>query len=160
VTGGAGFVGSHLVDALLAAGHKVRVLDNFTPQVHGAALTGYLPQAAELVRGNVQDVSAVHRALEGIEIVFHLAAAVGVGQSMYEIAGYVGANTQGTAVLLQELLHRRSRVQKLILASSMSVYGEGNYLCVNCGVVAPSLRSPELLKNRQWEPFCPRCGEE
>jgi len=159
VTGGAGFVGSHLVDALLAAGHRVRVLDNLAPQVHGAALTSYLSPAAELVRGGVQDAVAVHRALEGIETVFHLAAAVGVGQSMYEIAGYMSANTQGTAVLLQELLHRRTRVQKLVLASSMSVYGEGKYLCVECGVVAPCLRSPELLKNRQWDPVCPRCGE-
>jgi dTDP-L-rhamnose 4-epimerase len=159
VTGGAGFVGSHLVDALLAAGHRVRILDNFTPQVHGGAAGGYHSPAAEMVRANVQDVAAVHRALEGIEIVFHLAAAVGVGQSMYEIASYMSANTQGTAVLLQELLHRRNRVQKLILASSMSVYGEGNYLCVHCGVVAPELRSPQLLKNRQWDPPCPACGE-
>jgi len=159
VTGGAGFVGSHLVDALLAAGHEVRILDNFTPQVHGTGANGHFSREAELARGSVQDVAAVHRALEGVEIVFHLAAAVGVGQSMYEISGYVSANTLGTAVLLQELLHRRSRVQKLILASSMSVYGEGNYLCVQCGVVAPGLRSLELLKNRQWELPCPRCRE-
>src|SRR5215813_15185730 len=159
VTGGAGFVGSHLVDAVVAAGHQVRVLDSLTTQVHGDGAPDYLSLEAELVRGDTRDVAVVRRALEGIDVVFHLAAAVGVGQSMYEIAGYVSANTQGTAVLLQELLHRRSRVQKLILASSMSVYGEGSYLCAHCGVVAPELRSPELLKKRQWDPLCPMCGE-
>jgi dTDP-L-rhamnose 4-epimerase len=158
VTGGAGFVGSHLVDALLAAGHAVRVLDNLTPQVHGEDVPDYLSPEAELVCGDVRDSSAVRDALEGIEIVFHLAAAVGVGQSMYEIAQYVGANIHGTAVLLQELLGRRSRVQKLVLASSMSVYGEGKYRCAQCGETAPALRCLDQLRNRQWEMLCPRCG--
>lgn len=159
VTGGAGFVGSHLVDALLRSGYRVRVLDNLTPQVHGESVPGYLSPEAELMLGDVRDAGAVHRALEGMEIVVHLAAAVGVAQSMYEIAHYVGANTQGTAVLLQELLHRRNRVQKLVLASSMSVYGEGQYFCAECGETAPGLRSAEQLRNRQWELACPRCGK-
>jgi dTDP-L-rhamnose 4-epimerase len=159
VTGGAGFVGSHLVDALLTRGHAVRVLDNLTPQVHGEDVPDYLSPEAELVCGDVRDSAAVHDALEGIEVVFHLAAAVGVGQSMYEIEQYVGANTQGTAVLLQELLGRRSRVEKLVLASSMSVYGEGKYLCVRCGETAPPLRSLAQLQSRHWEMLCPRCGQ-
>lgn len=159
VTGGAGFVGSHLVDALLAAGHAVRVLDNLTPQVHGEDVPDYLSPEAELVCADVRDSAAVQGALEGIEVVFHLAAAVGVGQSMYEIAQYVGANTQGTAVLLQELLGRRSRVEKLVLASSMSVYGEGKYLCAQCGETAPALRSLAQLKSKQWEMLCPCCGQ-
>jgi dTDP-L-rhamnose 4-epimerase len=157
VTGGAGFVGSHLVDALLAAGHRARVLDNLAMQVHGKSTPGYLSPQAELVRGDTRDADAVRRSLEGIDIVFHLAAAVGVGQSMYEISHYVGANVQGTAVLLQELLNRKSRVRKIVLASSMSVYGEGRYVCANCGVLSPALRSAEQLRNKQWELACPEC---
>ncbi|HKD82510.1 MAG TPA: SDR family NAD(P)-dependent oxidoreductase [Candidatus Angelobacter sp.] len=157
ITGGAGFVGSHLADALLAAGHKVRVFDNLTEQVHHHDVPGYLSPEAEFVAGDVQDSSAVRRALNRIDVVFHLAAAVGVGQSMYEIERYMGANTQGTAVLLQELLHRRGQVEKLVLASSMSIYGEGKYLCERCGEVAPPLRSLDQLRTRQWEPRCPGC---
>lgn len=159
VTGGAGFVGSHLVDALLAAGHNVRVFDNLTPQVHGEKIPGYLSAEAELVKGDMRDADAVSRALEGMEVVFHLAAAVGVGQSMYEISRYMGANTQGTAILLQELLNRKNQVQKLVLASSMSIYGEGKYLCAQCGEVAPALRPAEQLKKKQWEVLCPECGD-
>lgn len=159
VTGGAGFVGSHLVDGLLAAGHKVRVFDNLTPQVHGHSVPDYLSPEAELVRGEMQDSSAVRRALDGVDTVFHMAAAVGVGQSMYEISHYMGTNTQGTAVLLQELLNRKSKVQKLVLASSMSIYGEGKYLCAQCGEVAPQLRSNEQLRAKDWEVACPACGE-
>ena len=159
VTGGAGFVGSHLVDGLLAAGHKVRVFDNLTPQVHGHSAPGYLSPEAELIRGEMQDSFAVRRALDGVDTVFHMAAAVGVGQSMYEISHYMGTNTQGTAVLLQELLDRKSKVQKLVLASSMSIYGEGKYLCAQCGEVAPQLRSNEQLRSKDWEMACPACGE-
>lgn len=159
VTGGAGFVGSHLVDALLAAGHRLRVFDNLTPQVHGDGLPEYLSTGAELVRGDMRDPDALHRALEGIEVVFNLAASVGVGQSMYEIAQYMGTNTQGTANLLQELLGRKSRVEKLIQASSMSAYGEGKYLCAQCGQMAPSLRSADQLRRRKWELECTQCGK-
>lgn len=159
VTGGAGFVGSHLVDALLKAGHKVRVFDNLSPQVHGDTLPEYLSSDAELMRGDMQDSDAVHRALDGIEVVFHLAAAVGVGQSMYEISHYMGSNTQGTAILLQEILQRRNKVEKFVLASSMSIYGEGKYLCTQCGEIAPELRGNEQLKLKQWEMMCPTCHE-
>jgi dTDP-L-rhamnose 4-epimerase len=159
ITGGAGFVGSHLADALLAAGHQVRIFDNLTGQVHPDGIPGYLPPEAEFVRGDMQDARAVGRALHGIEVVFHMAAAVGVGQSMYEIERYMGSNTQGTAVLLQNLLRGKGRVKKLVLASSMSIYGEGKYLCAHCGDVAPALRSTNQLRTRQWEPDCPACGE-
>ncbi|HEY1939644.1 MAG TPA: NAD-dependent epimerase/dehydratase family protein [Candidatus Angelobacter sp.] len=159
ITGGAGFVGSHLADALLAAGHKVRILDNLDKQVHPEGLPAYLHPEAEFVQGNMQDAAAVRGALNGIEVVFHMAAAVGVGQSMYEIEHYMGTNTQGTAVLLQELLNRKVPVEKLVLASSMSIYGEGKYLCAQYGSVAPDLRSVEQLKTKQWEPNCPTCGE-
>jgi dTDP-L-rhamnose 4-epimerase len=159
ITGGAGFVGSHLTDALLAAGHNVRVLDNLTSQVHHHGMPDYLARDAEFVRGDVQDAAAVRHALNDIHVVFHMAAAVGVGQSMYEIERYMGANTQGTAVLLQELLRRRSRVEKLVLASSMSIYGEGKYLCARCHDAAPPLRSVAQLRTKQWEPNCPVCLE-
>jgi dTDP-L-rhamnose 4-epimerase len=159
VTGGAGFVGSHLVDALLAAGHNVRIFDNLNPQVHGEGVPEYLAKEADLVVGDVLDAQAVSRVLEDIDVVYHLAAAVGVGQSMYEIAHYMGVNTQGTAVLLQELLNRKNNVEKLVIASSMSIYGEGKYLCASCGEVSPPLRSAEQLKARQWEVLCPQCEQ-
>jgi len=158
VTGGAGFVGSHLVDALLNAGHKVRVFDNLTPQVHGNQIPEYLSPNAELVIGNLCDDTAVHDALEGIEVIFHLGAVVGVGQSMYEIARYVEVNTLGTAILLQEILERKNKIDKLVLASSMSIYGEGKYVCDSCGEAAPPLRSAEQLRTRLWEVLCPECG--
>ena len=126
ITGGAGFVGSHLADALLAAGHHVRIFDNLTGQVHRDGIPEYLADGAEFIQGDVRDSAAMRRALAGVEIVFHMAAAVGVGQSMYEIEHYMGTNTQGTAVLLQQLLDSKSRVEKLVLASSMSIYGEAN----------------------------------
>lgn len=159
ITGGAGFVGSHLADALLASGYGVRVFDNLTQQVHGAGVPTYLSAQAELLLGDMRDAVQVRRALEGVDVVVHLAAAVGVGQSMYEIAHYLGANTHGTAVLLQELLDGRNWVQKLVVASSMSVYGEGRYLCAQCGAVDPALRSVTQLVRRQWEPECPRCRQ-
>jgi dTDP-L-rhamnose 4-epimerase len=161
VTGGAGFLGSHMVDALLARGHDVRVFDNLTEQVHGAAVRpGYLAKDIELMRGDMRDLEAVREALAGMDAVFHLAAAVGVGQSMYEIAHYMGANTQGTANLLQALLDGKARVEKLVVASSMSIYGEGKYRCEQCGESAPPPRPNAQLKQREWEVKCPECGRE
>ncbi|HKV91418.1 MAG TPA: NAD-dependent epimerase/dehydratase family protein [Candidatus Angelobacter sp.] len=160
ITGGAGFVGSHLADALLAAGHNVRIFDNLTEQVHPDGIPDYLSPDAEFVYGDVQDANALRRALNGIEVVFHMAAAVGVGQSMYEIERYMGTNTQGTAVLLQELLPRLDRMEKLILASSMSIYGEGKYLCAQCGDATPGPRPTVQLRVKQWEPMCPVCGSK
>src|ERR1700677_2305061 len=129
VTGGAGFVGSHLADALLRHGHQVRIFDNLTPQVHQDGWPDYLPQDLELIEGDMRDPDAVRRAVTGIDVIFHFAAAVGVGQSMYEIAHYMGSNTQGTANLLQAVLDTKLKVEKLVEASSMSIYGEGKYLC-------------------------------
>lgn len=160
ITGGAGFVGSHLADALLLAGHDVRVFDNFSPQVHGGEIPSYLSPDVELMRGDVRDADAVRRAIAGIDVVFHLAAAVGVGQSMYQIADYIAANTQGTAVLLQSLLDAKAHVEKLVVASSMSIYGEGQYLCANCGDISPGPRPSEQLAGKGWEVLCPVCGAE
>jgi len=127
ITGGAGFIGSHVADELLAAGYEVRVLDSLLAQVHGS-LQGppeYLASEVEFLQGDVRDGGAVRRALEGVGAVLHLAAAVGVGQSMYEMSHYTSTNALGTAVLLEALLEHP--VEKLVVASSMSIYGEGLY---------------------------------
>jgi dTDP-L-rhamnose 4-epimerase len=152
VTGGAGFVGSHLVDGLLAAGHTVRVLDALAAQVHGGAeRPADLARDAELVVGDVRDRTAVARALDGVEAVFHQAAAVGIGQSMYEIERYVSANSVGTAVLLEEIAARRDRIRKLVVASSMSLYGEGAYRDRRGNEVNPPPRPVAQFEERRWE---------
>jgi dTDP-L-rhamnose 4-epimerase len=162
VTGGAGFIGSYLVDALVVNGYRVRVFDSLEPQVHGTGekAPDYLNAAADLVVGDVRDRAALKQALDGIDVVFHFAAAVGVGQSMYEIQRYVDANSLGGATLLDMLANESHSVSKLVVASSMSVYGEGKYECAGCGVAYPQLRSEEQLKQRQWEMLCPGCGGE
>ncbi len=151
ITGGAGFIGSHLADDLLARGHHVRALDNLSPQVHGAAQSrpAYLADDVELVRGDVRDDAAVGQALDGIDAVFHFAAAVGVGQSMYEIAHYTSTNNLGTAVLLQALIKRP--VQRLVVASSMSLYGEGLYRASDGTSVEGHERPLEQLRAADWE---------
>jgi dTDP-L-rhamnose 4-epimerase len=162
VTGGAGFIGSFLVDALIERGHEVRIYDALVPQVHGAdqAPPPYLNRDAEFVRGDVRDRTALSRALEGIDVVFHLAAAVGVGQSMYEIEHYTSTNTLGGAVLLDILANTEQQVRKMIVASSMSIYGEGKYACADCGTVYPRLRPETQLEVRDWEMKCPHCGQD
>jgi dTDP-L-rhamnose 4-epimerase len=151
ITGGAGFIGSHLCDELLKRGYRVRVLDSLTPQVHGAGARRprYLGHDVELIVGDVRNASAVRRALQGIDAVYHFAAVVGVGQSMYEIARYTEINNLGTAVLAEALM--RKPVERLIVASSMSVYGEGLYRRADGKTVPGALRSVEQLKQRKWE---------
>lgn len=159
VTGGAGFIGSHLVDALLRDGHQVRVLDCLEAQVHEGKRPSYLNQQAEYLWGDVRDRDVLRRALKGSEAVFHEAAAVGVGQSMYQIEKYVAANVLSTAVLLDTLVNDRLGLKKLIVASSMSIYGEGQYRCARCGPVFPSLRDEAQLQRRSWEMTCPSCRQ-
>jgi dTDP-L-rhamnose 4-epimerase len=150
ITGGAGFIGSHLADELLAHGHRVQVLDNLTPQVHGGGgRPEYLSSEVELRVGDVRDPDAVARAVDGVDAVVHLAARVGVGQSMYELAEYTAANSLGTAVLLQALVDRP--VERLLLASSMSVYGEGLYRAADCSLVDGVERSRKQLERGEWE---------
>ncbi|MBV9358246.1 MAG: NAD-dependent epimerase/dehydratase family protein [Chloroflexi bacterium] len=157
ITGGAGFVGSHLADALAAAGHEVVLYDRLEPQVHDAARPTYLDPAHRLVIGDVRDAAALAPHLRAADVVFHLAARVGVAQSMYQVHEYVSANTLGFATLLQLLADHRGHVRKLVVASSMSIYGEGTYHCAEHGPVAPGLRSEAQLAERCWEPLCPRC---
>jgi dTDP-L-rhamnose 4-epimerase len=158
ITGGAGFVGSHLTDALLQQGHRVRIFDNLNPQVHGAGVPSYLAAETELMIADVRNPEALRRAVKGMDVIYHLASAVGVGQSMYEISNYMEVNTQGTANLLQVLLDGGCKVEKLIVASSMSIYGEGKYRCAICSDVAPEPRPLQQLVTRQWEMNCPKCA--
>ena len=154
ITGGAGFIGSHLADGLLAEGHQVRALDNLDPQVHpGGARPGYLDDDVELQVGDVRDHDAVRRALEGVDAVVHFAAAVGVGQSMYEIERYTSINAIGAAVLLEEVVDRRYQIGKLLVASSMSIYGEGQYRNPRTGEsgLAPGVRPESQLAGRNWD---------
>ena len=159
VTGGAGFIGSHLVDALVQHGHQVRVLDNLEAQVHEGRPPAYVNPAAEYRWADVRNRDAVRAALERIEVVFHEAAAVGVGQSMYQIEKYVAVNALGTSVLLDTIINDKVPIKKLIVASSMSIYGEGQYRCPSCGPVFPNLRPETQLAQRSWEMRCPRCRQ-
>ena len=158
VTGGAGFIGSHLVDRLVELGHTVRILDNLDPQVHpGGKKPDYLNPEAEFVAGDVRDRETVRRALQGVEVVFHEAAAVGVGQSQYRIQHYVDVNTRGTATLLDVLANEPNSVEKIVVAASMSSYGEGKARCPECGIVKPTLRPESQMAAGQWEVRCPYC---
>jgi dTDP-L-rhamnose 4-epimerase len=151
ITGGAGFIGSHLARELLGRGYGVRVLDNLSPQVHGPGRRrpDYLEADVDLHVGDVRDPDAVRRALRGVDAVYHLVAAVGVGQSMYQIAEYTSINNLGTAVLLEALIEKP--VSRLIVASSMSIYGEGLYRKADGSLVAGEDRPLEQLKRGDWE---------
>jgi dTDP-L-rhamnose 4-epimerase len=161
VTGGAGFVGSHLVDALLAAGERVRVLDNLDPLAHPCGeLPGHLDSNAEVQIGDLRDRLAVNRALEGVDRVFHLGGVVGNGESMVHVRKAVDVNAGGTATLLEAVIERRDRVRRLVAASSMVVYGDGAYRCPDHGDGAPPVRDRDRLLRREWEPVCAHCGRE
>lgn len=152
VTGGCGFIGRHVTEELLEHGYDVRILDAMIDQVHGDA-EAQVPEAAEVIRGDVRDKALVEQALEGVEGVIHLAAEVGVGQSMYEIARYVGGNDLGTAVLLEALIDRP--VKRVVVASSMSVYGEGRYRTAGNDQFGIVRRRAERIRQGQWDLVSP-----
>jgi len=162
VTGGAGFIGSHLVDELIELGYRVRVFDNLEPQAHGLnpEKPDYVNPETEFVKGDVRDTKRLEKAMADIDVIFHEASAVGSGQSLFEVSKYVGVNSLGTANLLQILINKKMKIKKLIVASSMSVYGEGKYLCSRCGVVYPPLRSTRQMKLGHWEMKCPNCSAD
>lgn len=151
ITGGAGFIGSHLADELLRAGYRVSAIDNLSPQVHGPEQRrpAYLAPEVELMVGDVRDAAAVRRALRGVDAVVHLAAMVGVGQSMYRVHDYTSVNAGGTSVLLEALAEQP--VRRLVVASSMSVYGEGLFRRPSGEVIEGHSRSLEQLKQGAWE---------
>ncbi len=157
ITGGAGFIGRHLARALRRGGHRVAIFDNFDSQVHGRGKRG--------PRRDVLDYAALKRAASRADAVVHFAAAVGVGQSQYQIKHYVDTNIGGTANLLDILARRRRKLRKLIVAGSMSSYGEGAYLCRKCGRVRPPVRTAVVVRKKKqsgkpterWEPKCPGC---
>lgn len=160
VTGGAGFIGSHLVDRLVAEGYDVTVFDNLEPQVHGdeGGLPDYYNHNARFIKGDVRDMVALEAALAGIDIVFHNAAVVGVGQALYQVSRYTDVNILGTANLLDVIVNKyRDSIKKIIVSSSMLAYGEGLYECSACGDVEVRLRKEEQLHNGSWEQHCPYC---
>ena len=161
VTGGAGFIGSHLVDALVRDGHSVKIFDSLADEVHGGRVPEHLNKDAEFIHADVCDASAVSNALDGVDAVYHLAAELGLGRSMYQVRRFVTGNDLGTAVLLEELIKRRVQIRKLVVASSMSLYGEGPYRCNNCERVSfPELRSESELSEKKWEFECEICRSQ
>jgi dTDP-L-rhamnose 4-epimerase len=161
ITGGLGFIGLALARKLLRRGMAVRLLDNLSPQIHGAVprpdLGGLREPDVELMRGDICQRRDWVAALSDVTDVVHLAAETGTGQSMYRIGDYTQTNVLGTALLLDVLANGPHQVTKLVLASSRAVYGEGAYGCGSCGWVYPPMRSLGSLQASQWEPFCPTC---
>jgi dTDP-L-rhamnose 4-epimerase len=151
ITGGAGFIGSHLADELIANGYKVKALDNLVEQVHGknCERPNYLNKEVDLIKGDIRDPETVSYALQNVDGVFHFAAMVGVGQSMYEIKEYTDVNNTGTAVLLEAII--KQKIKKLIVASSMSIYGEGLFINSKKETDNPTERSNEQFMRREWE---------
>jgi dTDP-L-rhamnose 4-epimerase len=163
ITGGAGFIGSRVARRLLALGHAVRILDNFSPQIHVTSeLPDDLRDRVELFRGDVRDAALLRGAIDGADTIVHLAAETGTGQSMYEIDRYFSVNVQATALMLDLLGNDTSGkgVKSIVVASSRAVYGEGAYLCDAHGLVYPQQRRVERMSNGQFEPQCPMCGED
>src|SRR5207302_3822716 len=158
VTGGAGFIGSFLVDELVRRGHAVTVFDNLEPQVHQGQRPDYLNPGARYVWGNVLDYEALKEVVLPAEVIFHEAALVGVGQSQYQVRRYTEVNTLGTANLLDILANHKHRCTKLLVAGSMSSYGEGLYRCAKDGPVRPPLRTEAQMAAGDWELHCPKCG--
>ena len=152
ITGGAGFIGRYVSKALIERGHRVRLLDSLIEQVHGSrTIPDGLHREAELIVGDVRDPGAVAKALRGVDAVVHLAAEVGVGQSMYAVDRYVSVNDHGTAVLFQNLIDKP--VRRVVVASSMSIYGEGLYRTVDGELVEDAVRVPRSGRDDPWDPL-------
>ena len=157
ITGGAGFIASHCAALLLRHNYQVKALDNLDAQIHGGARRppGYLDRRVELIVGDIRSPKTVRRALADVDAVIHLAARVGVGQSMYEVADYTDVNARGTAILLEAMIERAKRrpFDRLVVASSMSIYGEGLYRAADGGLIEDAERTARQLKRAQWDPF-------
>ena len=162
VTGGAGFIGSHTTDMLIEKGYAVRIMDNLENQVHQNKKPDYLNSSVEFVSGDIKDKNLWRKVLSDVDAVIHLAAMVGVGQSMYQPVRYIMANTVGTAIMYEVILEKpelKKQIQKIVVASSKSIYGEGAYRCKTHGIVYPNYREISQLEKGDWEVHCPSCGE-
>ncbi len=157
VTGGAGFIGSFLVDKLVSLGHHVTIFDNLAEQVHQGKKPKYLNKKAKFILGDVSDYATFAKALKDQDVIFHLASRVGVGQSNYEIASYTEANIGGMANLLDIVINKKLPVQKILMTASMTSYGEGDCSCNKCGIVQPSLRPEKQMEKNDWNLYCPNC---
>lgn len=160
ITGGAGFIGTHLARRLLKEGCQVTVLDNFNPQIHGGTqeLAVDLAGKVKLIFGDVRHHNSWETALQGQDVVAHLASETGTGQSMYQVKHYVDVNIGGTAILMDYLVnHKDNSIKKVVIASSRAVYGEGKYQCPQHGVVYPAMRTELDMKAGRFEPVCPHC---
>lgn len=163
ITGGAGFIGSHLVDKLIEEKeHEVTVIDSLEEQVHGkrSKPPNYFNKKAEFIHSSIIDYNKLEDLIKRNDIIFHLAAKVGVGQSMYQVRDYIENNVLGTGNLLNIIANSEHDVEKLIIASSNTVYGEGKYICEECGIVFPKLRTTDQLRTKDWEISCPKCRKK
>jgi len=161
ITGGAGFIGTHLSRYLLTLGHELTIVDNFLPQVHGetASLPPDIAPHVRLIRGDVSDEVVLKEALKGAQCIVHLAAETGTGQSMYEVSRYERTNISGTALLYDLIIKMpRCNIEKIVVASSRSLYGEGAYRCEKDGIIYPRPRSAGDKQQGKFDPLCPKCG--
>jgi len=157
VTGGAGFIGSHTVDALLKRGYDVRVLDLLAPPVHDGTTPPYVPPEIDFIRGDVRDKTTMRKALKDVSIVYHMAA---YQDYLPDFSTFFTTNAGSTALLYELIVADRRNVELVVMASSQAVYGEGRHRCENDGIVYPGARSIEQLECREWEHYCPNCGSE
>ena len=160
ITGGAGFIGSHTADALVAEGHNVRVFDILDPQIHGkiSGFPAYMNPDVECIQGDVRNLTEMSGALIGIDAVYHFASMTGVGQSMYDIRSYVDINVTGTASLIEAIVKNKIELKAFVLASSRAVYGEGTHQCPEHGVIFPEPRRREDMEAGRFDCYCPQCG--
>lgn len=162
ITGGAGFIGSNLASQLLGMGYEITILDNLSEQIHGevSSLNSELKGKVKFIHGDVRSKKDWLKAIEGVDVIIHLAAETGTGQSMYRVQKYADVNISGTAIMLDQLVNEKHSVKKVIVASSRAIYGEGKYKCDSHGVVYPTSRSEEDLKKGDFEPKCPVCNSD
>ena len=165
ITGGAGFIGSNLALKLLSKGYQVSVLDNLSPQIHGedsskSPLYNSIKDKVNFIHGSVLSYDDWKQALHGVDVVVHLAAETGTGQSMYEIEKYTDVNIKGTSIFLDILANEEHSVKKMLVASSRSIYGEGKYRCAEHGIVYPTDRTDSDMAKADFECKCPICGAE
>lgn len=165
ITGGAGFIGSNLALKLLSRGYEVVLLDNLSKQIHGedpenSYTLNLVKDKCDLIIGDVTQYCDLEKSLKNVNVVVHLAAETGTGQSMYEVSKYVDVNIGGTAKLLEVIGNNKESIKKVIIASSRAVYGEGKYQCVNHGVVYPEPRKENDLSRMDFEVKCPICNKD